>query len=59
MFPATPPSAVEDFSYPGAAQILASQNITLKSGDGHILLTDCASGGNLVQLYSRTATTTP
>ncbi|WP_181442571.1 FG-GAP-like repeat-containing protein [Streptomyces tateyamensis] len=50
-----PPTAVEDFSYPGAAQILAGQNITLKSGDGHIVLADCASGSGLVQLYSRAA----
>ncbi|WP_181442555.1 FG-GAP-like repeat-containing protein [Streptomyces tateyamensis] len=49
----TAPSAVEDFSYPGAAQILASQNITLKSGDGHIVLADCASGAGLVELYTR------
>ncbi|WP_181442573.1 trypsin-like serine protease [Streptomyces tateyamensis] len=52
----TLPSAVEDYSYPGAAQILANQNITLKSGDGNIVLADCASGSGLVQLYSRAAT---
>ncbi|GAA1231160.1 hypothetical protein GCM10009665_21900 [Kitasatospora nipponensis] len=49
-------TAVEDFSYPGAAQILADRGITLKSGDGHIVLADCASGSNLVQLFSRVAT---
>ncbi|WP_233512241.1 hypothetical protein [Micromonospora deserti] len=38
-----PPSIVEDFSYPGAAQILAQQNVKLISGDGHILLADCAT----------------
>lgn len=38
-----PPSIVEDFSYPGAAQILAQQNVRLLSGDGHILLADCAT----------------
>jgi hypothetical protein len=27
----------------GAAQILAQQNVRLVSGDGHILLTDCAT----------------
>ncbi|MFF7635041.1 trypsin-like serine protease, partial [Kitasatospora sp. NPDC008050] len=50
------PSAVEDFSYPGAAKVLADHRITLKSGDGHIVLADCGSGTGLVQLYSRAAT---
>jgi len=36
-------SIVEDFSYPGAAEILAEQNVKLISGDGHILLADCAT----------------
>ncbi|MFD0277811.1 trypsin-like serine protease [Kitasatospora sp. NPDC127111] len=52
---ATAPLAVEDFSYPGAAKILAERNITLKSGDGHILLADCASGPGLVELFTRAA----
>ncbi|MFF3108623.1 FG-GAP-like repeat-containing protein [Kitasatospora sp. NPDC057904] len=50
------PSAAEDFSYPGAAKVLADRNITLKAGDGHIVLADCASGPGLVELYSRAAT---
>ncbi|GAA1270817.1 hypothetical protein GCM10009665_68920 [Kitasatospora nipponensis] len=49
-------SAVENFSYPGAAKILADRGITLKAGDGHIVLADCASGTGLVQLFSRSAT---
>ncbi|WP_329578741.1 FG-GAP-like repeat-containing protein [Kitasatospora sp. NBC_01250] len=49
------PSGVEDFSYPGAAKILADRGITLKSGDGRIVLADCASGTDLIQLYSRVA----
>ncbi|MFC5645019.1 trypsin-like serine protease [Kitasatospora cinereorecta] len=53
---AAPVSVVEDFSYPGAAKILAERGITLKSGDGHIVLADCASGSGLVQLYSRALT---
>ncbi|GAA1270723.1 hypothetical protein GCM10009665_68790 [Kitasatospora nipponensis] len=53
---AAQPTVVEDFSYPGAAQVLADRGITLKSGDGHIVLADCASGGNLLQLFSRSAT---
>ncbi|WBB52258.1 trypsin-like serine protease [Verrucosispora sp. WMMD573] len=35
-------SIVEDFSYPGAGTILAEQNIELISGDGHIVLANCA-----------------
>ncbi|MFJ3794236.1 trypsin-like serine protease [Kitasatospora sp. NPDC090091] len=50
-----PQLAVEDFAYPGAAKILAERNITLKTGDGHIVLADCASGPGLVQLFSRAA----
>jgi hypothetical protein len=34
-------STVEDFSYPGAGQILAQQNVKLISGDGRIVLADC------------------
>ena len=38
-----PPSIVEDYSYPDAATILAQQNVKLISGDGHILIADCAT----------------
>jgi hypothetical protein len=38
-----PPSIVEDFSYPGAAAILARDNIKLISGDGGIMYADCAT----------------
>jgi hypothetical protein len=38
-----PPSAVEDFSYPGADKILADTGVKLISGDGHILFADCAT----------------
>ena len=38
-----PPSIVEDYSYPGAADILAQKHIKLISGDGHIILADCAT----------------
>ncbi|WP_405592336.1 hypothetical protein [Streptomyces sp. NBC_01190] len=47
---AAPGYAVEDFGYPGADEILADQGITLKRGDGHIVLADCASGGELVEV---------
>ncbi|PNE43575.1 hypothetical protein AOB60_00985 [Streptomyces noursei] len=39
-----PPSAVEDFSYPGAAAILKEKGLKLTKGDGGILLTECESG---------------
>ncbi len=39
----TPPSLVEDYAYPGAAAILANYNVTLISGDGHIIFADCAT----------------
>ncbi|MEV6165607.1 hypothetical protein AB0L71_27580 [Streptomyces sp. NPDC052052] len=38
----TPPSAVEDFANPDAANVLATKYIEIIKGDGHILLTDCA-----------------
>ncbi|MFB7470106.1 hypothetical protein [Kitasatospora sp. NPDC056184] len=47
----TPPPAVEDFEYPGASGI---PGITLKRGDGHIVLADC-SGPNQIQVWSRAA----
>ncbi|MFG2750978.1 hypothetical protein [Streptomyces xanthophaeus] len=48
-----PGYAIEDFGYPNADKILAEQNITLKRGDGHILLADCASATNLMEIWSR------
>lgn len=55
----TIPSAVEDYSYPGAAQVLAERGIKLHRGDGHIMLTDCGADPNrppldliLVQSYN-------
>jgi hypothetical protein len=38
-----PASLVEDYAYPGAAEILAQQNVKVISGDGHILVADCAT----------------
>ncbi|QWF79485.1 hypothetical protein [Amycolatopsis sp. CA-230715] len=35
-------STVEDYAYPGADRIYADRGIRLKSGDGNILLVDCA-----------------
>jgi len=50
-------SLVEDYSYPGAAQILATQNVKLISGDGHILLADCTTPpvGDIGLLQVRTS----
>ncbi|MFI6273155.1 hypothetical protein [Micromonospora zamorensis] len=42
----TPPSIVEDYAYPGAAQVLAQRGVKLIKGDGHIVLTDCGSSPN-------------
>ncbi|MCT9092600.1 hypothetical protein N4G70_27575 [Streptomyces sp. ASQP_92] len=42
------PSAVEDFTYPGAARILQDQKIILKRGDGHIMLADCKASQDIV-----------
>ncbi|MFE0812960.1 hypothetical protein ACFW4M_27365 [Streptomyces sp. NPDC058794] len=50
---AAPGYAVEDYAYPDADKILAEQNIVLKRGDGHIVLADCAAGGNLLQFLAR------
>ncbi|QWQ45787.1 hypothetical protein KME66_24450 [Streptomyces sp. YPW6] len=38
------PSAVEDFSYPGADRISEERGIKLKSGDGKLLFVDCSVG---------------
>ncbi|MEV7688349.1 hypothetical protein ACFW1F_06615 [Streptomyces bungoensis] len=48
-----PGYAVEDFNYPGADSIKAQKGITLKRGDGHITMVDCASGTGLMEVYSR------
>ncbi|TRV72369.1 hypothetical protein FKN01_30295 [Streptomyces sp. 130] len=39
------PYSVEDFAYPGADALLEQRGITLKRGDGHIVLTDITSLG--------------
>ncbi|MBB1158143.1 hypothetical protein [Amycolatopsis dendrobii] len=35
------PALVEDYTYPGADQVLATYHVQLISGDGHIVITDC------------------
>ncbi|MEU5431289.1 hypothetical protein AB0H73_37585 [Streptomyces olivoreticuli] len=44
----TPPSAVETFEYPNAEKILKEQGITLRKGDGHIILADCKVATDIV-----------
>ncbi|MEU3403113.1 hypothetical protein ABZ766_04035 [Streptomyces sp. NPDC006670] len=48
-----PGYAIEDFGYPNADKILAERGITLKRGDGHIVLADCASATDLLEVWSR------
>ncbi|MFJ7219413.1 FG-GAP-like repeat-containing protein [Amycolatopsis sp. NPDC098790] len=47
---------VEDFAYPGAADILANYGVTLISGDGHLIFADCTTApeGNLGLIRVRT-----
>ncbi|OKJ29321.1 hypothetical protein AMK23_09255 [Streptomyces sp. CB02130] len=47
-----PPSAVEDYAYPGAENILATKGIKLKKGDGHIVLADCDPNANQIQVMA-------
>ncbi|MFE0099806.1 LamG-like jellyroll fold domain-containing protein [Streptomyces sp. NPDC059009] len=46
-------SVVEDFSYPDRDKLLAEKGLKLLSGDGHITLADCKSGGDLIRINSR------
>jgi hypothetical protein len=48
----TPPPIVEDYAYPGAAQIQLDRALTLISGDGHILLTDCGASTGLLEVHA-------
>ncbi|MFE0177282.1 S1 family peptidase, partial [Streptomyces sp. NPDC059002] len=50
---AGPDSVVEDFSYPDRDTVLAEKGLKLISGDGHITLADCTSGGDLIRINSR------
>ncbi|MGW4025258.1 hypothetical protein [Streptomyces sp. NPDC005009] len=49
---AAPGYAVETFDYPQADRILQERGILLKRGDGHIILADCASDENLLQVWA-------
>lgn len=52
----TPQGTIEDYLYPNADQILAEKNVRLISGDGHIVLADCAgqpsTGVALLEVYT-------
>ncbi|MFJ5223448.1 hypothetical protein [Streptomyces sp. NPDC088400] len=48
-----PPFAVEDFEYPGAQKILEEKGITLRKGDGRILLADCDPAQQQIQVWTR------
>ncbi|MER5907668.1 hypothetical protein ABT150_47855 [Streptomyces mirabilis] len=49
----TPGYAVEGFDYPQADKILAEQGITLKRGDGRIVLAECGSQTGLLEIMAR------
>lgn len=44
------PNIVEDFNYPGAAQILEETGVLLKRGDGHIVMVPC-DGDNDIWIF--------
>ncbi|CAM5319753.1 hypothetical protein [Streptomyces abikoensis] len=48
-----PGYVTEDFNYPGAEKIKQEKGITLKRGDGHIVLADCSSATGLMEVWSR------
>ncbi|MFD8086780.1 hypothetical protein ACFV4F_34370 [Kitasatospora sp. NPDC059722] len=50
--PNLPPSAVEDFTYPGAAEIQQERGIKLIKGNGRLLLSECNSAVQQVKVYS-------
>ncbi|MFE0187897.1 hypothetical protein [Streptomyces sp. NPDC058989] len=43
-------SVVEDFSHPDRDKALAEKGLKLLSGDGHITVADCKSGGDLIRI---------
>ncbi|MCX5558330.1 MULTISPECIES: hypothetical protein [unclassified Streptomyces] len=47
-----PPVAVEDYNYPGAADILTTEGIQLKRGDGHVLLVECDTVPDQITVYT-------
>ncbi|ACU38389.1 peptidase S1 and S6 chymotrypsin/Hap [Actinosynnema mirum DSM 43827] len=52
---AEPSSLVEDFAYPGAAQILAEHGVKVVTGDGRIRFApDCAASADLFEVWHLT-----
>jgi hypothetical protein len=49
---ADPPSAVEDYGYPGADRILTEKGIKLKKGDGRILLAECDQAAQQIRVLA-------
>ncbi|MEV0040461.1 hypothetical protein [Streptomyces sp. NPDC050804] len=47
-----PPVAVEDYTYPGAADVLATEGIELKRGDGRVLLVECDTTPDQIKVYT-------
>lgn len=50
---AAPSHAVEDFEYPNAGKIFEERGIRLKRGDGHIMLAECGSRPDLIEVRAR------
>ncbi|MGW6742458.1 hypothetical protein ACWGDX_17320 [Streptomyces sp. NPDC055025] len=48
----TAPYAVEDYSYPDAANIEATKGIKLIRGDGHIVLTECDQSASQITVMT-------
>ncbi|MFF5789928.1 hypothetical protein ACFY8P_33765 [Streptomyces sp. NPDC012693] len=46
------PLAIEDFTYPDSARILAEKGIKLIRGDGNITLADCDNNAQQIRVYS-------
>ncbi|GAA0403395.1 hypothetical protein [Streptomyces luteireticuli] len=49
----TPPSTVEDFTYPNADKIFEDRGIKLKRGDGNIMLVACDDQPGLIEVDAR------
>ncbi|WP_431035760.1 hypothetical protein ACQYWQ_17700 [Streptomyces sp. P6-2-1] len=48
-----PGYAVETFDYPGADRIAAEQGVTLRRGDGHIVLAECDDSSPMIKVWTR------
>ncbi|MFE3329318.1 hypothetical protein [Streptomyces sp. NPDC059176] len=48
----TPPVIVEKYDYPGADDVLATQGIKLKKGDGRIVLAECDTTPGQIKVHT-------